>query len=125
MKRPTDIDGLVADNIRALRLHRGLSQGAMATKLGVTFQQFQKYEKGHNRISAGRLLRIANILRVEVQALYTGAKTATPAGRAQSPVRLIRRKDAMQLVQAFDGIEDKSIRLGIVALVENIATRKR
>jgi transcriptional regulator with XRE-family HTH domain len=55
--------------------------------LGVTFQQVQKYEKGANRLSAGRLFRIANLLEVEVSYFFEGL----PTGRKLKPVRKIRR----------------------------------
>lgn len=50
----------------------GLSQDEVATHLGITFQQVQKYENGKNRISAGRLLQVAELLRVPVQWFYEG-----------------------------------------------------
>ena len=58
---------------RALRRDRGLSQGDLGRVVGVTFQQLQKYEKGVNRISAGRLARIAVALGVPVTAFYEAA----------------------------------------------------
>jgi transcriptional regulator with XRE-family HTH domain len=59
-------DHSVGQKIRVQRTMRGLSQIELGNKLGVTFQQIQKYEKGSNRVSAGRLKRIAEILEVPV-----------------------------------------------------------
>ena len=69
-KRPdlTDID--VGRRVRALRLERGMSQEKLACALDLTFQQVQKYEKGTNRIGAGRLQRIAGILEVPVSTFF-------------------------------------------------------
>src|SRR5947207_9793403 len=61
-----EIDVEVAKRLRALRLQRHLSQTDLSQALGVTFQQVQKYERGTNRISAGRLCRIAEVLDVPV-----------------------------------------------------------
>src|SRR5215475_13236549 len=66
-KRSRDpVDAEVAKRVRALRLERGLSQTELSDALGVTFQQVQKYERGANRISAGRLFRIAKVFDVPV-----------------------------------------------------------
>jgi len=52
-------DHVAAQKIRSQRILRGLSQTELGNKIGVTFQQIQKYEKGSNRVSAGRLKQIA------------------------------------------------------------------
>jgi transcriptional regulator with XRE-family HTH domain len=69
-KRPDEIDRHIALKIRAIRLRAGLSQSDLAGKLGVTFQQVQKYEKGVNRVGAGRLFEIARVLGVPVRSLF-------------------------------------------------------
>src|SRR6266571_2972231 len=58
------LDAAIGARIRTLRLHHKLSQGKLAEKVGVTFQQIQKYEQGSNQISPTRLLRFANVLDV-------------------------------------------------------------
>jgi transcriptional regulator with XRE-family HTH domain len=58
-KSPDDIDVQVGQRIRILRLEAKVSQTELAEQLGVTFQQVQKYEKGVNRVGAGRLTKIA------------------------------------------------------------------
>src|SRR5436309_12085891 len=62
----------IGRKIRALRLERGLSQSGLADGIDLTFQQVQKYEKGTNRVSAGRLQRIADILNTPVMFFYGG-----------------------------------------------------
>ena len=62
----------IGRKIRALRLERGLSQSNLADGIGLTFQQVQKYEKGMNRVSAGRLQRIADMLNIPVTFFYGG-----------------------------------------------------
>src|SRR5947199_10041525 len=83
-RRATAEDIAIAQKLRALRLDRGLSQGDLAGKIGVTFQQLQKYEKGANRVSAGRLMRIAAALHVPVTAFY-GARSLTRARALPTP----------------------------------------
>jgi len=62
----------IGRKIRALRLERGLSQSGLADGIDLTFQQVQKYEKGINRVSAGRLVRIADMLNTPVMFFYAG-----------------------------------------------------
>ncbi|MFC7376935.1 helix-turn-helix domain-containing protein [Brevundimonas sp. GCM10030266] len=69
---PHPVDRHVGRQVCARRLALGFSQGDLAQALGITFQQVQKYEKGANRISASRLWRIAEVLRVEVASLFAG-----------------------------------------------------
>jgi transcriptional regulator with XRE-family HTH domain len=78
-KRPDTIDQLVSRNIGIQRLAKGLSQSELANQIGVTFQQLQKYEKGTNRIGAGRLFQIARVLGVHVMDLFDGSGVGEPA----------------------------------------------
>jgi transcriptional regulator with XRE-family HTH domain len=70
--RAQDIDQLVGDRIRSRRIILGLTQQQMADIIGVTYQQTHKYEKGVNRIAAGRLFQIAQALGVEVGYFFEG-----------------------------------------------------
>src|SRR5262244_2719043 len=63
-------DAEIGRRVRTLRLQRGLSQTELGSLINVTFQQVQKYEKGTNRISAGRLQRIAEVLTVPVSFFF-------------------------------------------------------
>ncbi len=63
-KQPNPIDIEVGRRIRTQRLASRISQTALGQKVGVTFQQVQKYEKGVNRVGAGRLQQIADVLGV-------------------------------------------------------------
>jgi ribosome-binding protein aMBF1 (putative translation factor) len=65
-RSPDRVDIEVGRRVRTFRLEKGLSQEQLGDQLGLTFQQVQKYEKGINRIGAGRLQRIANILEIPV-----------------------------------------------------------
>lgn len=62
-----------------------MSQTELADEIGVTFQQVQKYEKGANRVGAGRLFKIAAVLAVPVGALFDGADDQ-PTDRCRSPI---------------------------------------
>jgi transcriptional regulator with XRE-family HTH domain len=84
-KSATKIDKLVGRNIRVRRLASGLTREELGAKLGVTFQQVQKYEKGINRIGSGRLYEIAEIFEVPVKSFVEGErKNRRPANRRHS-----------------------------------------
>jgi transcriptional regulator with XRE-family HTH domain len=74
-KASTAVDLHVGQQLRARRKTLGLSQELLATRVGVTFQQMQKYEKGTNRISASRLFDIAQALSVPVSYFFEGLTT--------------------------------------------------
>jgi transcriptional regulator with XRE-family HTH domain len=117
-KRPSSIDIAVGRNVRIWRLAKGLSQAQLATRLGVTFQQIQKYEVGANRIGTGRLVKLAAILGVPIAALFDGTEGADPA---RSLLALIADKRAFRLAHAFAAIKDNTARVTLVNLVEKIA----
>jgi transcriptional regulator with XRE-family HTH domain len=74
--RAQDVDRHVGARIRARRIMLGLTQHQMAELIGVTYQQAHKYEKGINRVAAGRLYGIAQALGVEVSYFFEGLQTA-------------------------------------------------
>jgi transcriptional regulator with XRE-family HTH domain len=79
------LDAMVGVRIRMFRLDRGMSQTILAERIGVTFQQVQKYERGADRVGASRLSQIASVLGVSVGELFksSGAESAgSPALRA-------------------------------------------
>jgi len=127
VKRPDPVDIEVGHRIRIERLARGLSQTALANQLGVTFQQVQKYEKGVNRVGAGRLTKIAEVLGIDVSTFF-GAKDmvsdeAKESGEA-SPLKLLTVSGAFRLLRAYGDIEDSNLRRAIVDLVEQISSQK-
>ncbi|KAA5607682.1 helix-turn-helix transcriptional regulator [Roseospira marina] len=73
--RASDVDRYVGQRIRERRVMLGLSQQQMAEMIGVTYQQAHKYERGINRISAGRLFEIAQVLGVAVSFFFEGLES--------------------------------------------------
>ncbi|MDP4708440.1 MAG: helix-turn-helix domain-containing protein [Rickettsiaceae bacterium] len=70
-----EVDQFVGGKIFSLRLAKGLSRQQLSKAIGVTHQQLQKYEKGANRISVGRLVLIAQALSKDVSYFYEGMET--------------------------------------------------
>ena len=125
-KLPSPIDVHVGAQIRMRRKSLGMSQSALAGRLGITFQQVQKYEKGANRVGASRLQAIASILGVEVSSLFANA---TPDGGEANPAlgsinamqTFVASNEGFSLNQAFSRIRSAAVRKSIVALVTSLA----
>src|SRR6266481_511465 len=122
-KRSRDpIDAEIAKRVRAMRLQRGLSQTELSDALGVTFQQVQKYERGMNRISAGRLFRIAEVLEVPVAFFYADFKQRSSEPHSVAiDFDFLQTGGAMRLIRAYSQIPSGSVRLSLVRLAEALA----
>jgi transcriptional regulator with XRE-family HTH domain len=106
----------------------GMSQERLGELLGLTFQQVQKYEKGINRIGAGRLFEVASILGVPISFFYENVDSnAQAAGFAEGgeeppPVmEFLSSGEGLQLSLAFMRIKDVKIRRRILDLVRSLA----
>lgn len=122
---PTDI--FVGSRIRLRRNMLGMSQERLASQLGVTFQQVQKYEKGTNRVGASRLQTIAGILGVPVGFFFQQDQSRlslegieVPADEGAITEFLVTRQGIL-LNQAYLKIKDAKIRRSIIALVKVLA----
>ena len=71
-RRVDNVDLHVGDRMRIRRLYLGISQTALAEALGISHQQIQKYERGLNRISAGRLYQLSKLLKIDVAYFFDG-----------------------------------------------------
>jgi transcriptional regulator with XRE-family HTH domain len=114
-RTPDAVDLAVGANVRTWRIARGLSQGELAKRLGITFQQVQKYETGHNRMSTGRLAKAAIILGVPLSTFFEGTEDREPTQALLADSRSFR------LARAFAAIENVEMRLSVVKLVEKLA----
>jgi transcriptional regulator with XRE-family HTH domain len=128
-RRPNSADTQIGQSIRAHRLIAGMSQSELAEQLGVSFQQVQKYEKGANRVGAGRLPKIAEIFNIPISALFKGhADTSPGKGRGSTaPVKLITDPNVIRLLTSYADITDRAIRRCLAELVDEIAkaTKKK
>jgi len=102
---------------------KGMSLVELAAQLGVSFQQVQKYERGTNRIGAGRLVRVADTLEVSLLTLFEGIDGAHGPDGA-SPQALLAQPLHLSLVQAFSRLEDGEVRRALVSLVRHMAQHR-
>jgi transcriptional regulator with XRE-family HTH domain len=116
--RSQDVDGHVGARVRDRRILLGLTQHQLADLIGVTYQQAHKYEKGINRVAAGRLYSIAQALGVEVGYFYEGLQTA---GRlVPSP----QQRMLLKLARNYLNIPVRAHREAIAALARALAERQ-
>jgi transcriptional regulator with XRE-family HTH domain len=112
----SEIDRRISRSISRLRQVRGLSQTEIAKALGISFQQFQKYEHGQNRISAARLVAIAQILGVTPHDLLYWTDERTDHLRMM-PCGSVNQK----AVDLWHSIENKNYRRALVFLMQTIS----
>jgi transcriptional regulator with XRE-family HTH domain len=118
VRKSGPLDAMVGARIRMFRINRGMSQTALAERIGVSFQQVQKYEKGSNRVGASRLSQIASVLGITVGELFESSQEKV--GAANSPVHLLVEPGALRVLKAYLRTNSR-VRLAIARLVESIA----
>ena len=120
---PEEVDAFVGARISLRRSAMGLSQTALAQRIGISFQQVQKYETGQNRISASRLHRVATVLATSVEAFFPPVATARdPADTGWEALRHITATaDGRAVATAFPLIEDRELRKAVARVVRALA----
>jgi transcriptional regulator with XRE-family HTH domain len=122
-RSPNKTDIYIGKRIKIQRLTRGLSQTDVASRLGITFQQIQKYERGLNRVGAGRLQEIANLFRVTPAFFFEDGPRHKPrqSEKASETTELLANKYNLALAQAYNKIRSRSVRRNVLDLVEGLA----
>jgi transcriptional regulator with XRE-family HTH domain len=132
-RRPNPVDIHVGGRVRFRRMLLGMSQEKLGERLGLTFQQVQKYEKGVNRIGASRLYDLSQVLQVPIQFFYEEApgsleQNSVDHGRGFAErgseshiVEFLNTRDGLELNKAFVRIHDAKVRRSIVDLVRSLA----
>jgi transcriptional regulator with XRE-family HTH domain len=116
----TPADVRIGNLIRAQRLSKELSQTELATAIGVTFQQVQKYEQGVNRVASSRLEHIAKVLDMSPSDFFDGARAARTELES---LALVRSAASLRLLRAFNGIKSWQSRNAIIEIAEKMADK--
>jgi transcriptional regulator with XRE-family HTH domain len=103
--------------IRLRRVEQRISQSDLGEKLGVSFQQVQKYEKGVNRVGAARLQQIANALDVPVTFFYDSDNKS----REVESLLFLDSAFSLRLLRAYSRIKSQSVQRQMVTLMEALA----
>jgi transcriptional regulator with XRE-family HTH domain len=109
------LDAALGERIRRRRRELGMSQSALGGKLGITFQQVQKYENGTNRVSATMLVKLSGALDLPVTAILHDPEPAAPPADPKS--------DDAQLLEAFGKIQSTELRAAVLTLLAGLGSR--
>ncbi|WP_372399118.1 helix-turn-helix transcriptional regulator [Azospirillum sp. HJ39] len=123
-----EVDVFVGQRLRELRMLAGLSQSDVASALGLTFQQLQKYERGFNRVSSSRLFKLGQFFRVPVSVFFEGLENRqtvpegeVPAAGREEQDNTLQSREALMLARYFQSIRDPQVRAAIRELAERCA----
>ncbi len=133
---PDFVDVHVGKRLKIKRSLLGLSQEKLAEAIGLTFQQIQKYERGMNRVSAGRLYELSRILEVPVTYFYEGLKSTNGTSQAQYGLSdnkqegfknddVMQSKETLDLVRTYYAIKDPEMRKDIMKFIKSMAERTK
>lgn len=117
-KTPNQTDVIVGNNIRRIRIAKGMTQEKLAAALGITFQQVQKYEKGTNRVSSSKTDMICAALGCSLFDIFAGTAAAGSAPLSLPPVSA----KALQVAELFEKIESDEAKAAIVRLLKAVAS---
>ena len=125
LRKPSPVDAHVGARIRLRRKLLGLSQQQLAERLGLTFQQVQKYERGVNRVSASKLYETAQVLGAAVTHFYEGLDDLPPAGvspeREAAVPAFLLTPEGLELATLFPRIPRGRLRHQVLELVRTLA----
>ncbi len=122
MRAASPADQVIGEQMRARRMELHMSQDELGKKLGVSFQQIQKYEKGTNRISVVRMLAIAEVLDVSTD--YFLAEYAKHRGQTNGQAafsKFMASKDGVAVVEAMVAISRPSVRAKVIQIARELA----
>lgn len=127
IRSASECDKYVGECVREFRGEKGMSQQDLANRIAVSLQQLQKYERGANRISAGRLAQIAEALSKPIAAFFPSAEPIAVPDHPLIPdadrelVQFQRSAEGRELSRAFARIRRRLTRKRIVHLVQTVA----
>ena len=111
-----EVDKYIGGKIYSLRLAQGFSRQQLSQIIGVTHQQLQKYEKGTNRISVGRLVLIAKALSKDISYFYEGLESAN-----SEPVVTQHQRMCIEVSRNFMKIENSEHQTAVNTLVKSLS----
>ena len=112
-----ELEKHVGQRIRQRRIMLGLTQQELARLVGITYQQAHKYERGINRVSAGRLYHVANVLQVDLGYFYEDLNTSESEDLSK------RERMRLDLARNFNRISDIRKQEAVAQLIRVLADR--
>jgi len=124
-KKPTELDRHIGSRIRLWRRTLNVDANALASNVGITYQQLQKYEKGMNRIGAARLFEFARLMDVPIDFFYPARVPPTTdqnaRDRLETGVSFLTDGSTIELFKCYSTINHTGIRRALIGLLRSIA----
>ncbi|GAB4576018.1 MAG: helix-turn-helix transcriptional regulator [Rhodothalassiaceae bacterium] len=125
MEEHDDVDVYVGKRIRERRKIMGMTQQNLAAELGLSFQQVQKYERGSNRVGAGKLVQLSRALDVPVSYFFEDIEDVRQKDieTAERPVidpHILSHAQVLAVVKSLIGIKDDKVRRKLIDLIESV-----
>ena len=132
---PNEMDIHVGQRLKVRRSLLGMSQEKLAEAAGITFQQIQKYERGMNRISAGRLFDFSNVLDVPVSYFFEQFQNPIQSSQYSHGLSdnnqegfdkgddIMSRKETIDLVRTYYSVKDEDARKDILKFIKSMAEK--
>lgn len=129
----SNLDISIGSKIRSRRHILGMSQSDLASKVGITFQQIQKYEKGQNKIMASRLFEMSKIMDIDINYFFEDcinklSETPDVTALQEEQASFVYEndsnedlsKDAIKLVKIYNKIENKDIKHKLISFLKSL-----
>ncbi|MBQ4874500.1 MAG: helix-turn-helix transcriptional regulator [Rickettsiaceae bacterium H1] len=129
----SSIDVKLGQQIRKLRILRGYSQDAIAKKIGITFQQLQKYERGINRVCVSRLVDICSFFSIRPSYFIDALSGNGQHSLSEDEERFVydisydqveNNKEMLSLIRAYKSISNPSVRKKVISLIKSLGEIK-
>ena len=127
---PNAVDVFVGARIRQRRTLLGMSQEKLGEALDLTFQQVQKYERGANRVGAGRLFELSRVLDVPIAYFFEGAPEVVRGGTGSPGISedagtyeadTMSKRETLVLARAYYAINDPAVRRRLLDLIKSLS----
>lgn len=122
-----EVDLLIGQRLKEIRKIKNLTQEDIAEKLGVSFQQIQKYENGKNRISFSKLYELSNFLNVPLDSFVTNIERQGIGDKGPSSLPhgvgndSISQKETDELLKIYYSLEDPKLRKNLLTFIKSMA----
>lgn len=111
------IDDYIGERVRARRLELGWTQEVLASQLNISYQQVQKYESGANRINAGRLFELAQLLETDISYFFEGADKYIEKGMLPKS----KSRSTIDMMRYFSSIKDQGVQSALTSLAKELS----
>lgn len=130
--KASSIDVHVGKRLRQRRTLMGMTQEKLADALEITFQQIQKYERGANRVSAGKLYQISKVLQTNISYFFEGVSDTEDAQKLiaglsdndqenYTPDNIMQRKETLDLLRIYYSVNDEQKRKELFKIIKSMA----